>query len=173
MTAPDGRHYRVCEADGIEVVDATDDLVIHLLPIDQKKGVPGDPRRCALAHAYRRMVGPKADAYIWRGIAMTKTVGEDGLPLWERRRVSVVTFERIRQFDLTGKIHPAGYRLNRVTISQQLEYRRNNPWKKKIKKPGSRRVFVKRPVKLSLWRNGSGQFNTKLVPRAVPVTIEA
>lgn len=160
----DGTHRRFTE-EGIEVIDAADNLRIHVLPIDEKRGVPGDPSNCALMKANARMVGPKVPTgYIGRGIAYTGTIGEDGVPFLERRRVSPVTARRIRAFDKTGKFHPAGYLLEAITESHKLDYRREHPWRKAIKKPGSRRVFVKKPaVKLSVVRNLTGAFFTKFV----------
>ncbi len=150
---------------GLPLRDATHDLLLQVTNSDKKKGIPKDPEHCAMAVSWCRMAGdPQAEAVIGRGIAHIKMRDEDGMWFWCRFRLTELTALRARKFDRTGIADEAGYRLTAPSISQNLDYRAAHPWKKEIKRPGSRRRYHTKPITLaSTFRNTAGMFQTGFV----------
>jgi len=121
---PDGRV--------IPVMDSPLDALIEVRQRHVDQGIPGDPRRCALALAAHEQIGSQAIIF-WKTRAMLETLDPSGNPLMMRYEVRGKDRDFIEKFD--GQGEPGSLRLHspvhvihlrRPSPSQRLGAARTN-----------------------------------------------
>jgi hypothetical protein len=104
------------------VVEAEHELRVILLDQDLEGAVPGDPERCVLAQACKRM--GFSYPLFFRTRAYLALPDEGGNMRVERFMIPEATARAIRRFDITGTMPVGGFRITPPTKSQTLEYQR-------------------------------------------------
>lgn len=97
-----------------EVVNATQPLIIDVMPEDVDHALAFDPRNCAIAEACRR--SGAIEAVI--GASVAYVVRElDGRKVAVKYKVNLATRKAIDRFDVTGKMPARGFLLSKPRLS--------------------------------------------------------
>jgi hypothetical protein len=149
----------------LPVGDSDDDLRMPLDEVDKRKGVRGDPAKCAVALGLSRYFGATA-ALVFKTVAYVDILGEDGVRRVERFKLSKASQATVEAFD-RGEPIPADGRalvLKAPSSGERLDAKLKRSRRREKALKGDYRGPAKKPrpaPKDMKVRNGSGQWQMR------------
>jgi hypothetical protein len=128
----------------VEIVDATQCMIIHPQKHDVDIATPGDPEHCIYAECIRRVDPNARRIRIWRTVALVETKGKRGQPLVLRYVISSKGQKALKDFD-RGMGKPAPCMLLPPTESTNLERKRRRNERRAVQnKEAKKRLQIQR-----------------------------